>query len=1186
MKFKRGLVILLSLLLLMPGWPASAEENVPPKEENHEEAQLVIEDFEDVSQWRGLTSEQEVVHEGSFSGRWNITDPVSGKWMKAVETSAIPADWSSYDSLNLWVHSEKATNDRIYVVLYSDNPATPQLDYYIASIQTTWQGWQKVTLPYYSFRKGYTPAGFNKIDQLRLHSSWYGETPDPETRLVLDQMTLEYMMESDILHIDGFEDSKKWTSVTENTEFVKEGLYSGKWENMPVKKAVQSTAIPKDWSRYDKLEFWMYSEKATGTTIYPILDSDDPETEGFDYYLTGLKIDWTGWKLVSIDLKNFSPSRKPLGLDAVNKLTFHSFWYSDQPPDPETVVYLDDLKLVRESFQVSPKSISKEGLPDQEQTYLVTILNKAAETDYFEVSIPEEYAGKVKLSETSGELKPGESKTISVRWKESNESPAGDEQTMTISIISRLKLGASFQVKLKRKAVKWEPAIHARPKSFISVQELSEGKKRIQSEPWAADYYQKLLAEADKHLLANLEVLDKAGGHGMWFLCDDSSQLQYDSSSPNKHYCPAEDRYYTGDSYDAGWRYYRHNELVKAARTLAVAHKLSGDARYGEKAAEILISYANHYPNYAKQARGGRLYWQTLDESVSMVDLAYTYDLLYDSGLMADQDLANIELNMLRPSAITISEYDMGRSNWQAWHNAAVGMIGFALGEKEYMEFAINGEHGFHYLMKESVLSDGFWWEGSIAYHLYALRALQHLADGAASWGYDLYSSPELKKMYTMPLDYAYPNLGLPFNNDGGGYGSSLVDSISKKGNFDYEGAFSAYGTSSFAWLLGQKYHQTPREGEFALFKGALPIPKNGAHKWMSRNFEGAGQGVLRSGDMYVVMDYGPYGGSHGHPDKLHIDLFANGKAFAPDFGTPSYGHVLYTGWYKQTVSHNTLVVDGASQKAEEGELKEFAAGKNLQFMNAEANQAYPGVSMKRSIFMTDRYTVDWMEASSPGAIKQYDWVFHGLGEFSSDLNLTERHSPLGSQNGYQFLENPRSAHTDQSFKAEWKLDGKTLKMTALNTGFKEVAAADGPGPSSKPDQKEPVLFQRQNGEAAHFVNVFSAAEENIEAEWFDQNGIQITDEKGMTCLIANPETEEGGLIAGNVTILPGVGKSCSDLPIKVMAAGENLTIVLPDKTIMKHATLMIKGEGYERITVNGKKTEGKKWGGVTVIEK
>ncbi|AZB42694.1 hypothetical protein CEF21_10540 [Bacillus sp. FJAT-42376] len=1184
MIIKRGILILLSWMLLWPHFPEQARAEEPPVKENGEEGSLVIQDFENIAEWKGLEQETDMIHDGSFAGKWK-TDPATGKIIKAVETSAIPKDWSSYDTLNLWVYSEKATNDRIYAILYSDNPATSQLDYYIASISITWEGWRNISLPYYSFRAGYTPAGFSKIDQIRLHTSWYGEVPNSDTRLILDQMTLDYTKESDILPIDGFEDAKKWTSITENSVHVKEGLFSGKWDQMQVKKAVQSTAIPKDWSRYDKLEFWMYSEKATGTTIYPILDSDDPATEGFDYFLTGLKIDWTGWKQVSIPLKDFTPSRQPLGLTTVKKLTFHSFWYSDQPPNPETAVYFDDMKLVRESFQVSPKVIEKEGVPGTEQIYYVTILNKAAEPDHFEVTIPEPYSEAVTVSEWSGDLSAGESKILKVKWKWPADPPAGEEQTMTISVLSRLKLGADFRVKLKWKPVKWEAATHLRPKSFIHLSELERAKKRISDEPWAADYAKKLTAEADQLLVRNLDVLDQAGGHGMWFLCDDSSKLEYDPSSPHKHYCPSENKYYEGDSFDAGWRYYRHNEVIKAARTLALAYRLSGDERYGEKAASVLREYANTYPNYSKQARGGRLYWQTLDESVSMVDLAIVYDLLYDGPLLTNGDKSNIELNMLRPSAAAISEYDMGRSNWQAWHIAAVGMIGFVLGDAEYMDFAINGEHGFYYLMRESVQSDGFWWEGSIAYHLYALRALQYLADGAESWGYDLYSSPELKKMFELPLDYAYPDYGLPFNNDGGVYGSSLIDPVTVKGSFDYEGALAAYGSPGFAWLLAHKYQTTPREGEHALFKGVDSIPADGSYTWKSRNFEGAGQSVLRNGSLYILMDYGPYGGSHGHPDKLHMDLFAEGEAFAPDFGTPSYGHVLYTGWYKQTVSHNTLTVDGTSQKAVEGKLEEFAFGKNLHVMKASAGDAYPGVKAERTILLHGRYAIDWMEASSPGEIRQYDWLFHGLGELSVNLSLSDRHSPLGFQNGYQFLKNPKSAFVQQSFKGKWTLDDKELTMISLDTGLREAAVAMGPGPSTKPDQNAPVLIQRQNGESAAFVNVFGAGAQDFQAEWIDGKSIQITDGEGMTCFLTDPAPEKGWILAASISAYKGKASSCKELPIKVIPAEKTLNISLPDKLIMKNATLMVKGTGYKEIKVNGKITQGNEMNGLTIIE-
>ena len=67
--------------------------------------------------------------------------------------------------------------------------------------------------------------------------------------------------------------------------------------------------------------------------------------------------------------------------------------------------------------------------------------------------------------------------------------------------------------------------------------------------------------------------------------------------------------------------------------------------------------------------------------------------------------------------------------------------------------------------------------------------------------------------------------------------------------------------------------------------------------------------------EQYALLKYGLHGGGHGHPDKLGLTLYAQGSRLAPDLGTPGYGIDLFQGWYRQTISHNTVILDGLSQR-------------------------------------------------------------------------------------------------------------------------------------------------------------------------------------------------------------------------------------------------------------------------------
>src|SRR5207245_2610440 len=46
------------------------------------------------------------------------------------------------------------------------------------------------------------------------------------------------------------------------------------------------------------------------------------------------------------------------------------------------------------------------------------------------------------------------------------------------------------------------------------------------------------------------------------------------------------------------------------------------------------------------------------------------------------------------------------------------------------------------------------------------------------------------------------------------------------------------------------------------------------------------GLAILRTRDRYVSLECGPSGGGHGHPDRLHLTLHADGVHWLPDLGT------------------------------------------------------------------------------------------------------------------------------------------------------------------------------------------------------------------------------------------------------------------------------------------------------------
>lgn len=86
-----------------------------------------------------------------------------------------------------------------------------------------------------------------------------------------------------------------------------------------------------------------------------------------------------------------------------------------------------------------------------------------------------------------------------------------------------------------------------------------------------------------------------------------------------------------------------------------------------------------------------------------------------------------------------------------------------------------------------------------------------------------------------------------------------------------------------------------------------------------STGFDDAGLYIMRSDwtkdARYLLFDAGPYGGPHGHEDKLSIEVYAYGQPFIVDSGSYTYDkNDPFRTYFVGSHGHNTVLVDGLSQ--------------------------------------------------------------------------------------------------------------------------------------------------------------------------------------------------------------------------------------------------------------------------------
>ncbi|MBP9072071.1 MAG: heparinase II/III family protein [Caldilineaceae bacterium] len=560
----------------------------------------------------------------------------------------------------------------------------------------------------------------------------------------------------------------------------------------------------------------------------------------------------------------------------------------------------------------------------------------------------------------------------------------------------------------------------------------------------------------------------------------------------------------------------QHYALADGARDMALTFHLTGDAGYLPNAKAILLAYADAYLTYeihdkaertGDQAEsGGRTTPQGINEGMWIVPLVWAYDLLYNE--FTPDERAAIENRILRPAAELVMDNNEGPHNHQTWYNGTVGLLGFALGDADLIAYALDkSDSGHRFQMGASVTGDGMWYEGSMHYQLFVLRALLPFMEAARHACIDLYAHPAYKRLFDFLIDYADENWRLPTINDG------QVVQLTEPDRLTYfELAYRRFGDARYASLL----RHSPRTDLNALVFGVGELPHVPRPALHSRYFADSDLVVLRAGAgegaVQAVFNLMAYVGGHSHPDQLGLILHGLGRELAPDAGSIKYRIPAHVGYFKQTVAHNVVVVDGQSQAHRPpADLVAFAGTEAVQVAQAVSTGAYPGVEMVRTLLLTAGYLVDITDVASE-VEHDYDWVCHNRGAVTSgDFDFRPTAQSIGDTNGYEYLENVRMAHNTRSSQVRdlarlrgqildgpagsrtrlerevgdmvqigWEIDPRRhVRATVLNEPGTDYFLADGPIAAAQgdliDDEAVPVLIARRRAATTRYVSIVEA---------------------------------------------------------------------------------------------------------------
>ena len=181
-----------------------------------------------------------------------------------------------------------------------------------------------------------------------------------------------------------------------------------------------------------------------------------------------------------------------------------------------------------------------------------------------------------------------------------------------------------------------------------------------------------------------------------------------------------------------GYTHEQHKFNGKIIYESGIIYQLTSEPKYAQFARNILLKYAEIYPSLPlhpkiKSENEGKLFWQGLNEAVWLTYVIQGYDLIYTE--LSFNEKSKIEQGVIRPAALFLSEQSPHIfnkiHNHGTWSTAAVGMAGYVLDEKDWVEKALfglnkNGNGGFLKQLDELFSEDGYYNEGPY-YQRYAL---------------------------------------------------------------------------------------------------------------------------------------------------------------------------------------------------------------------------------------------------------------------------------------------------------------------------------------------------------------------------------------------------------------------------------------------------------------------------------
>jgi hypothetical protein len=375
------------------------------------------------------------------------------------------------------------------------------------------------------------------------------------------------------------------------------------------------------------------------------------------------------------------------------------------------------------------------------------------------------------------------------------------------------------------------------------------------------------------------------------------------------------------------WELNRHQWLVH----LGEAYRLTGDEYYASVCAASLRQWMRANPP------GIGINWaSSLEVSFRLIAWCWVLHLFKRSGVLA----GSLFDELTESIAIHASHVERYLSHYFSPNThltgEALGLFYAGVLLREHARARRWRTVAARVLSDEitrQVYDDGVYFEQSTYYQRYTIEIYLHFLMLAARNHIEVPApvGERVQAMLDFLLSVRHPNGAMPQIGDSDG-GWLLPLQLRSAG--DVSGVFApaavlferpdyawACGgpTLDVLWLLGE-------QGLNQLNKLKPRVPEQSA----SRVFASGGYAVMRDGwhptANHLVFDVGPLGcphsGGHGHADLLSVQCAAFGEPLIVDAGTGSYDAAAARNYFRHTIAHSTVMVDGCSHAEPAGPFR------------------------------------------------------------------------------------------------------------------------------------------------------------------------------------------------------------------------------------------------------------------------